>query len=369
MSRGLNVKVVRKSELNDESYHAGLNDPDGIAGPAEVTRRAFLSNPLSTGDDDPVQLLALVGDRIIGRMDLIPGRLLAAGRPCPVLWGSNLSVARDYRETGAGLILILRWQSMSPTVACCGVSHRLVEIYDRLQWLTFAMPRWVMLLRSRPLVQRYLRLGAPSVLAAAPVDAALRLYNGARWRAARGLTAGLTCREERALPADLDPALRMPGATLASHRSREWIEWLLSNSLVREEVNRRRLFLVHNLRGEVVAYFVVKERRHPVLSRHRFRDVRLGSLVDWFIFEPARVTVSQIIALAIREMRHFELDAIEICTTHGRAGVLASSLGLHQVGHLRFVLHASSASPLQRFDYTNRALWRITPAESDNAFF
>jgi GNAT superfamily N-acetyltransferase len=368
MNGDLSVVVVTKAELCEGAYLSGLADPDGVAAVSAADRSALLSNPLSRSPDDPAWLLATLGRRVIGRTRVIPGQILVHGEEVPVLWGSDLYVSPAYRSTGAGLLLLLRWASLNHTVGACGTSPRMNDIYDRLRWVAFQMPRWVMPLRSGPILERYLRWRALARICAGVADVGLKLHCKLRRAWHPELTDGLRCAEADHFPEDLAEALRNRDAPIACHRSPRWLNWLLENSLGDGMLNYRRLFLIHDTAGRVAAYFLVKVRKHAVLSRRRFRNVKLGSLADWFVFDSGAVSIEQLVWLAIERLTECGVDAIEVCTTDTQGGAFAKDLGLRRAGCLSFVIHATEPSALSHIPYEDRTQWWLTPAEGDNCF-
>src|SRR5205085_2874737 len=126
------------------------------------------------GPDEPVQILGLAGRRPIGRIDLMSGEIVARGEKIPVVWGSALDVPEEFRATGIGLMLFLRMQTIHPAVTVCGVSHIVKPLYAKLRWTHFRMPRWILMCRSRPLVEKRLGTGAVSRALSGTADLAIR---------------------------------------------------------------------------------------------------------------------------------------------------------------------------------------------------
>jgi len=171
---------VRKSDLAADAWTHGWDDPDGIARYDAARRAALLHNPASESDDDVVSLVGLAGRRVIGRFDAINGRLRLDGTEVPVVWGSSLFVAPEFRAGGMGLRLMLRFQALAPTVAVCGISQAVHPIYQKLRWTEFQMPRFVLVRRSRAFLESVLGAHAASRAAAAMVDAGLAIHRRLR---------------------------------------------------------------------------------------------------------------------------------------------------------------------------------------------
>ncbi len=368
MNAGLNVVVVRKSDLEVPGFFEQWEDPYRIARISEAKQRTFLTNPLSTRGDDPVQLLALEGDRVVGRKDTLAGELIAHRKAVPVLWGSALYVPPECRQMGTGLALMLRMLSLHHTVGSCGISDLAFPLVQKLGWVHFEMPRWVVLIRTRPMLEKYLKAWFPAALVANAADLLLFLHNAFRRRLWAPGGAGLTSEEAKRMPGGLEDRLRDRSRPIFCHRSPGWVNWLLANSFLDGRTDFRRLFLLHDPGGKPVAYFLIKVQLHTADTIQDYPELVLGSLIDWHIFDSSKVQPEQLMVYAIRELVKCDVDAIELCATNERERAFARRVALRQAGVLRFAVSVSDASALRATAYRDRSSWRIRPAEGDHAF-
>jgi hypothetical protein len=362
------IHVVCKAELAADAWSARWDDPDRLAELTPEKRAALLSNPLSTSDDDPMQLVGTIGERVVGRWDLIVGRFEAGGEPIPCHWGSGLAVPAEYRRTLLGVQLILKQRSLAHTAGVCGVSQLAHPIFAGLKWHDFAMPRHIALRRSRSVVERYLGSGPAGRVGRAAADAGLlgqRTYLGAlrRLRAV-----GLRCEQVDRMGSELDEALARPDRPVAAHRSSAWVNWLVGNSFHAEPQSRRGLFYIRDEDERVVAYFLAKCRLYEAASHHGFRNVLLGSLQDWLVLDSSRVDLERILLFAVERLSAWNVDAIEVCLPEDEAATPLARLGFARVGELHVLVGASSKSPLAAPAYREAGAWRLRPAEGDNFF-
>jgi hypothetical protein len=260
-----------------------------------------------------------------------------------------------------GVKLILRQQSLLPTVGTCGVSQLAYPVFAGLKWLDIALPRYIALRRSRSVDERYAGTGAAGRAAAVAADAALLGHRGvlSAWRALR--TAGLRCEPVARMGAHLDSLLADPRARVQAHRSSAWVNWLLENRFDDDPRRRQGLFYVRDGHGRVVAYFVAKCAFYEAASHQAFRDVLLGSLQDWTIFEPERVDFAQLVLFAAQAMGRWDVDAIEVCLPPDTAGAGLARLGFRRVGDLHLLVRAPEAPADPR-------AWWVRPADGDNFF-
>jgi hypothetical protein len=319
-----------------------------------------LDNPLSRGDDDPVRAYVLVGNRVAGRVCLIPQEVVVRGETVPVLWGFNLFVSTEFRGKGLAIKLIRCWQDEFPTAIGTNVNAISVGIYRKLKWTEFHTSNFTVIHRSRKFVQWFLRSNLAAAFAAPLVDGGLAL------RRALGRAEGkhdLRAIETDSMPSEHDPQLMRQSSPVITHRSAAWINWQLRVGEADEEQGYR-LYLVHDVGGTVVGYFMIQRKRMPLLSR-RFKNVIVVSLRDWGIFDDERANALSVALLAVRESAAWGADATML-PAHDSATVEAMRrLGFRPHEELRTLFHAVPPSPLVADEYRDVAAWRFTPAEAD----
>lgn len=362
------IHVVRKGDLRGPRAHDAWDDPDGIITLTAEKREALLENPLSTNDTDPVQLVGTRGRRAVGRLDLLRGEALVEGLPVPLLWTSALSVEPAFRRSLLGVSMILRMQRLSPTVMTCGVSQLALPIFQKLKWTDFELPRWIRIRRSRPVVDRYVSSRLARAACAPLLDLGLAAHGVVLRALARVHARGLTARRALEVPDGLDPLLATPGERASLHRSVAWIRWLLRSSFDSDPRTRRELHLVTDEAGRTVAYFFLKVRFFAEASSRGFKDVLLGSVHDYRVFDEKRVSAADVLLLASSALDALSVDAVEICTDDAQGKRLLPRLGFVRVGALHLLFKAAKGSPLDRDDLRDQRQWRLRPAEGDNTF-
>jgi hypothetical protein len=361
------LHVVSRAELAEGDHLDRWHDPDGIVPLSPPKRATLLANPLGRGDEEPVQIIGTRGRRVIGRLDLLSGRLVVDREPVDCLWGSALYVPESQRDSLMGVQLVLKMQALHHTVASCGISRLAYPLFARLKWLDVAMPRYVLVRHSRAVLER--RLSDSVGRAAVPVvDAALLGQRGllSAWLAVTAR--GLRCEEAEALPTEASAALRELGADVATYRSPEWVSWLRAYAFDAEPRSRRALFLVRDRRDRPVAYFLVKARVYEEASGEGYRDLYLGSLGDWAVIQPGAVDLRRIVLFAVAELSKWGVDAVEMCVPPDEDLSSVRRLGFRRAGDLHLMVRASSRSPLSDRARSSPGSWRVRPADGDNFF-
>jgi hypothetical protein len=364
--RGIELHVVSRADIAAGRAHRGWEDPDRIAVMAPEERDAILANPLSSDAGEAVQIIGTRDHRVIGRVDLVAGRIDVDGEEITCFWGSGLIVPEEFRKTLMGVRLIAALQDANHTVGACGVSRVVYPVFRALSWLDYPMPRHVLLVRSRPIIMRYLGAGRGARMAAAILDAPLRanlgLLAARRWVRSRSLR----CVHAAEMPAELDAVMSKHSEPLAMHRSSRWINWLLNHSFEHNPRSKRGLFLIYAESHEPVAYFLVNCRP---MTRRGFQDILLGSLQDWMIFDSSKVDFKSLILFSAQVFTQWHVEAIEVCLPHEAVGTRLWPWGFVRVEEHHVLVKASPQSPLTKFRYQDPRMWWMRPAEGDNFFW
>lgn len=366
MAEQTRLVVVRKGDLRQggPADSVAWQDPDAIAPLTPHKKAALLANPLSTSDDDPAQIIGLRGDRVVGRLDVIPGRLWVNGEPVPCLWASYLVVPEEFRNTLMGVSLVLKLQQMHPTVAVCGVSQVALPVYQKLKWHDVILPRYMLLRRSRAVVEKLVGTGALGKVAGAAVDCGLAFQRLAMAGAQSILAPGISYERAESAPPELEAALPAARAPLAADRSAAWLEWATRNGFDDQPQARKGLYIIRDRGGELLGAFLLKLRFHESASHRGFLNVMLGTLADWMLLRPDRLGLPAVVLMAVRELSRWGADAIEVCTDDATVGVWMRRWGMRRVGDLHLLLRATPASPVARAAVPP-AQWQLRPADGD----
>lgn len=363
MSIRSEIAVVSKSDLRTGKIYEQWSDPRQLARMLPQKVAAVLSNPMGSSDDEPVQLIGIVGNEVVGRVDLVAGSVNVDGDRLPLRWASALAVPPETRHTLIGLKLIREMQSPDATVGACGASQMVYPIYKSFGWTDFVMPRYVLLRHARSVIERKVgRLVA--AMAAVPVDAGLALYTSLVLR--DGLN-GIDGRVDTLVPAELAKVLSCQANTFMP-RSVETLDWRL-RSRFRNEPRDRNLLLTLAYRGEVAAYALLKIRFHEQASVRGFRNVLLGSLQEWLIFDSKRLSFKTLVIWACRELLRQNVDAVEVCSTSEEEERVLRAMGMRRVGEVHLMWHAPPDTRLTAAKYHAQSSWMIRNGDGEAFFF
>lgn len=354
---------------------APWSDPDRVTAMDEAKRAVFLDLPFDAPDDTVVQIVAVREGVAVGRVDLLPARLLVhgsggvSGEVLATSFGSGMFVPSRHRGQGIGGELARHRERLQEIRLSCGVSQMLLPIYRRLGWRDFAMPRYVLPRESRPVVERFLGRGVLAAIGSAAGDVALALPAALhrRRRAALGSRVAIERAEE--FPRLWEPLLARPRAEASTERSKRVIDWMLRHRFTGDARARQSLHLLRDASdGSALGYFLLKIRHHATASHRGFSDVLLGSLQDWMLFDPARLDVRDVVTGAVAELARDGVTAIEICLPPQESPAALRRMGFLRVGEQHFLASAAPGSRLASARFDLPASWWFRPADGDCVF-
>jgi GNAT superfamily N-acetyltransferase len=357
------IRVVSNGELRAGT--SGADDP-ALVGMTAARRAAILANPLLGPDGDPARIVAFLDGQVVGRLDLLAGEISTPSGPVPVFWGSAFYVSPEARGRGIGGELLRTAEELREGAGACAPSRLSHPIYARRGYFDLPLRRHVLVRRTTPLAEGWLGKGRIAGAAGTLGDTALRAQraaSGARSTGQRGVQLEL----RDAFPGELEPRLHERRGPFAMHRSAAWVDWILRESFG-DPSHRRGLYLARSAGGEVLGYALLKARLYSGVTRWRLENLRLGSLVDWQIFEPASLSFQQLLRLVIEALEEWKVDAVEACLPPGYERGRLRRLGFFTLGVQHLVLRGWAGSALAGGDAQDPARWSVRPGEGDHAF-
>jgi hypothetical protein len=237
-------------------------------------------------------------------------------------------------------------------------------LYNKLKWVDLIVPRFVLLRRTRPILNRYIGMGLLTRVASAIGDLGLRALGEGIVILTRLATRGLRVEAIERMPEEFDPQLGRIDKPAWCIRSAAWINWILS-----ARGGTPALYLVKDRQGTPVGYFVITHRHHNEGGGGKWRNFVLGSVKDWMTFDPRAVTDIQLVRLAINQLMRREVDAIDVCVAEPEVCNSLRYCGLVKIGGMHFTFRPLPNTPLAKDQYHHLEAWRIRPVDGDYFLF
>ena len=113
---------------------------------------------------------------------------------------------------------------------------------------------------------------------------------------------------------------------------------------------------------------MTKERFHTQASSRGFKNVVLGSVIEWGMMPGTNLKIEKLLLCALLSFGK-NVDAIELCSSYSNINKYLKRRFLVPVGESNFAIKALETSPLsQHPKYKLQDSWRLRPAASDNSF-
>ena len=365
----INFYVVLNHESSNKYPPISWRDLDIEGRLSEEKLRLIKNNPLGLLDDDPIQIVALVDDILIGRIDIIKGRINIGNDVEPILWLSHWVTSPLFRHTGVGIFLMLRLQSMGISLGGCNVSQIAYPLYKKLGWIELALPRFILIQNCRSPMNRY--LGTKFW-----VNILIKILNS--FFIAQTTIIGLAVkikyrkfqvRVTKEIPDDLNTLLLQRNQNeISFYRSKEWLRWLLDEKIVNNEKISKEIFLIYDNKNMIIGYFLIKKKLYQTASQKGFKSIELASLQDWNVFNRSVLSDFGLVMISVKEMVKLHPDAIEICSHEKKINWLLRLIGSIPMGKISIFLKPNTKAK-NKLNATHKlSSWNIRPAEGDNFF-
>lgn len=282
----------------------------------EKMKDAVLHNPSGYKDDETCQILALNDNIVVGATNPFSGRLLINGEVIGCQNGSYLFSHEDYRKDNIGGELFLRITNLHPTKNCffVGISQMAIGLYKALKYSLFEFPRLIYLLKSRSVVQAVLHSeGFWTKPLIAMVDAGLWLHrrlinvrNSVFYR-------GYTIENVKECPEEVEQIVIQDKHPYKELHDKAWFDWNLNYTISEDPRTLRRLYVIKK-NGKIEAFFLVKQEFFEKASSRGFKNVYLGSIMEWGVSNESRLSEKDIVLMSLSSFDS-NIDGIQYATT------------------------------------------------------
>ena len=293
-----------------------FTDPHNIASSlCKSMKEAVLNNPSGYSDDEVCQILALDNGIVVGCTNPYSGRAYIKKEIVPIQNGSYLFSHEDYRKENVGGELFLKIANLHPNRNCyfSGISQMAIGLYRVLKFTLFEFPRLIYLRHSRSVIHSIFK--TESVVLSPVIwcaDLALLVHRKILKLFSKERRNGYEVVESKNVPQEVEDIILNDPHPYAEYHGKDWLDWNLKYSLT-DEPRIKRLFLIKK-QGKIEGFFVTKQQFFEQASSRGFKNVYLGSIMEWGIAKGSKLTEKDINLIAIH---HFDnnVDGIQVATT------------------------------------------------------
>lgn len=313
-----NIKFIERTfgEL-EKGIVPDVKDPYHImASLGPKMREAVLHNPSGYRDDEACQILALDGNVVVGATNPFSGRLLINDEVVPCQNGSYLFSHEDYRKDNVGGELLYRILTLHPTKNsfAVGMSQMAIPLYRVLKSVIFEFPRLIYLRKSRSVLHSILKTDikiiTPLIWIADVIlwchRLFIKLHNIFRYN-------GFIVEEVNDCPDDVVKIVMEDTHPFMELHDKAWFDWSLRYSISEDERTLRRLYVIKK-KGKIEAFFFLKQEFFEKASSRGFKNVYLGSIMEWGVSNESRLSEKDIVLMSLNCF-DCNIDGIQYATT------------------------------------------------------
>ena len=342
------------------------NDRTQVSVLSESLWKLAQSNP-EHPPDMPVSATVSMDGKRVARIGLIQLGIEVGGNTFPCLTGHGLLSHPDVRAPGVGGLLMRQMfealKARRIAFAAYGATPYANRLMTALRTVTVGTaPRWLLPLRSDPVVRQRFGDGTGSRLASLAGNVALRGWSIVQRARLRPAAKGLTVAERESIASI--PDVDATGAPrVRFRRTPHILNW--KRDFARLDVTARvRAFHIVDDNGRDVGCMLVRVATHAQVGSQQYKDVRICRVLDLLIppsDDVARVALLGLLRIAASE----RADVLELLTTDARVSALCRSIGFRQSNGYDLLITRTDGLPEEVFDM-NR--WFLTMIEGEPAF-
>lgn len=295
-------------------------------------RKALLDKPSGYSEDEIYAVTAVDGDKIVGGHILFTTRVKLCEEMVIAQTGTYLYSKEEYQKQNVGAFVFFDSMRLrqSKNGLYYGISQMALGLYKALKFNVFEYPRLIYLKKSRSVVERVFRTNSvvikPLVLIG---DLLLKIHRNILSRF-DGLK-GYKVEETINVPDEVIDIINADTHPFSELHDKAWFEWVLNGTFREDSTIKRKLFVVKK-NDKTVAFFATKQEFLEQASSRGFKNVTLGTIMEWGIAVDSELTEDKLYVLAIRTFTD-EIDAIQVAATEdGIVGRLKKKLFV-QVGY------------------------------------
>lgn len=315
-------------------------------------------------EEDICQILAVDEKNIVGAIGCcFTNQIIANGDIIPVQSGSYLFVEEEYRKYVIGIELLMHYQKLHPSKnsIASGISKMALPLYKILKYNLFEFPRFIFLIKSRSVVQAIFKLdGCLLTMASAIIDCGLWIYRQLLFIYTGIKTRKLIVEKTKIVPDTIEKIVLSDKHIFKELHNREWFEWNLNYTLSSDSRNKKALYLIKKGK-EIIGFFITKMEFHEEASSRGFKNVYLGSVMEWGSKDENVLSETTIHLLALKTFPPC-IDGVQMATSSTKTQKVFKRMGFVHVGDANMAVFVKSVKEEGIKDINN---WRIRLAASD----
>ena len=297
------------------------DDPNDYLKSVRDNPRLIVDNPHAQKDDLAL-ILALDGQKVVGRLGLFAGRLRYEGESVRVYWLSEFVLQNAYKTTGIGGMILLKVLALRiPLLACGAPSEELEKVYEKVGFKRLGpLKRFVYFYRATVVARHYLNSGFLTRTISSMANPALALYYSFRRpRIKQTFTYKNVKQFDNAISSLFESERRNYCVKDAL-----MLNWVLNHN----HADAFEIYDGPSLRG----YCVIKRMKFAGGGSHDLPEMNMGTLLDYYIKDASREALCELLMFCIDRFFDQGLDLFEFQVCDEMLCKACAESGLIHVG-------------------------------------
>lgn len=256
----------------------GITDPDGMVGINDGRKAAFRNCPMWKDGGRLTQIVGIVGNEAIGRLNVFPLEVVADGKVFSAVCGDSLFVREKFRNTLYAVSLMTRLNTISGDrlSLSAGFSPKARQVIKAIRNTVFLLNKYIVVRRTRsilPTIGRRRLLSKFSWLfdlMLAPYHFIMRMANRVK---IRGFQFEEIPVDDRKALAEFAKLIENDEHRFRENMTSEVLDWILHNDFVQDRLIAKRVF-GYKKGGRYVAFIMTREGRTS-------SGCRIGRVFEW----------------------------------------------------------------------------------------
>lgn len=279
-----------------------------------IERESLLNKPSGYSDDEVFAVLARSGEKLVGGQIMFTTRVKIDNQIIIAQTGTYLFSLEEYQKQNVGSFVFFDSIRLlkSQNGLFCGISQQALGLYKSTKYHIFEFPRLIYLKRSKSVVQHILRTESSLIK---PI---VWLANGFL-KCHHALLDFLYSSDKYSvelsenIPDEVVDIVNEDPHPYSELHDRSWFEWNLYYRFRDDDRIVKKLYLVKK-DGKTEAFFATKEEFFPQASSRGFKNVYLGSIMEWGISSQSSLTEDRLYILAINSFPN-NIDAVQVASS------------------------------------------------------
>lgn len=362
--------VLRTRKEIRDNISVECIDYYGILKTTENIGKAIIDNPYNKNDDELVQILGVVENKIVGIVFYYPTEIKYGEKIFNASTGSYIYIHPNYRyNTGMAIEMIeYSYKPNASLFVAGGLSDVAVKMHVLLGGKEFKIPRFLLLVRSNTYLQsKFKSENIFYQITTSTLNFILKVQQQYIKTYTYLKTSKFTTEEVSEVPDDIDQIISNSKLKIQENHTKKWFEWALKSSFYVDPTFKKNLFLIKEVSGKPVAFFMTQVRFYEDLKG--LKKTVVGSLVEWEKYNFSRITYSDIILIAVKYLIK-TTDVIEISTTDSTMQKTLRVMGFVRYGNRNMIVNTANKRIRCDFDFLYKIdEWRIRPAFCDTIMY